>query len=73
MKTARYTLHAPDKEFLAQADTAQEIVAMALPGTIAVDHEPYVAYPYVLFVEDVMGIVGVPYYSWADAVRSLGY
>ncbi len=63
----RYTIYSAQGEPLKQCATAQLCADNARPGNVSHDTAPDVAYPYVAWVQDPVGVLGVPFRTADEA------
>lgn len=63
----RYTIYSPAGEPIKQCATAQLTADHAQPGDVSFDADRANAYPWVSWRADVLGMVGTPFATSAEA------
>lgn len=63
----RYTIYSAEGEPLKQTVSAQLTADHAQPGNVSFDSAPGVAFPWVAWHADVLGMIGVPFAAAAEA------
>jgi len=63
----RYIIYSAEGEPLKQCATVQLCADNVRPGNVSHDTAPDCAYPYVAWVHDPVGVLGVPFRTAAEA------